>query len=257
MNRIEKLFAANSAFVGYLTAGDGGIECTLQAALALLAGGVNVLEIGIPFSDPIADGPVIQRAMNRALIAGTSLQDILWLVKQIRQHSEVPIVLFSYFNPILSALKNNFLQQAKAAGVDGILIVDLPFELVKNYFAQCAAEDIAPILVISPTTNAARIQKIAQKSRGFLYYACRKGTTGMREGLPQGFAEKLASIKSRVSLPVVVGFGLSDKATTAKVLEHADGFVIGSLFVKAMEEGAEGAALTKLAASINPLQPSQ
>ncbi len=252
MNRIEKLFATKSAFVGYLTAGDGGIERTLQAALALIAGGVNLLEIGIPFSDPVADGPVIQRAMQRALSSGTSLQDILWLVKQIRQHSDVPLVLFSYFNPILAALKNNFLQQAKAAGVDGVLIVDLPFELGQEYFAQCAAEKIAPILVISPTTNAARIRKIAQKSRGFLYYACRKGTTGMREGLPEDFAEKLTQIKSCVKLPVVVGFGLSDKKTTAAVLDHADGFVVGSFFVKAMEEGADADALTKLAASINP-----
>jgi len=251
-SRIQQLFSHQKAFIAYLTAGDGGIQRTLDAALALIEGGVNMLEIGMPFSDPVADGPTIQRAAARSLARGTTLQDVLWLTEQIRQRSDIPLVLFSYFNPILSALPFNFLSDAKKAGIDGLLLVDCPLEESQLIRQECTQHDIALIYVITSTTSLARIQKINQDAQGFLYYACRKGTTGVRNALPEDFKQKIETIKSVVHLPVVVGFGISNQEMADCVLEHADGVVVGSLFVKALEDGAHPSDLSTLARSIVP-----
>jgi len=250
--RIANTFANNKAFIAYLTAGDGGIEKTLKAALALIEGGVNMLEIGVPFSDPIADGSVIQRAAMRALSAGTTLKDVLWLTQQIRKYSDIPLILFSYFNPILTALKTSFLQDAKQAGIDGILIVDCPLEESHAFHEQCVTQALAPIYVIAPTTPLERICKMDAHGQGFLYYACRKGTTGIQKGLPDDFVEKIQHIKAHTHLPVVVGFGISDRDMAQKVWQHADGVVVGSLFVKALEDGMDPSALTQLAMDLDP-----
>ncbi len=250
MTRIKKLFANHKAYIAYLTAGDGGIQHTLHAAMALINGGVNVLEIGIPFSDPVADGPVIQRASHRAISAGTSLQDVLWLVKEIRKQSDIPLVLFSYVNPILMAAQSNFFSAAKSAGVDGLLLVDCPIEESLMIREACVANQIDLIYVITPSTPMSRIQYINESAQGFLYYACRNGTTGIRHGLPDGFHEKVAAIKAIVNLPVVVGFGISNNDMAKEALSVADGVVVGSLFVKALEDGLSLAALAKLAHDI-------
>ena len=194
ISRIQKLFTNDKAFIAYLTAGDGGIQHTLDAALALIEGGVNMIEIGMPFSDPIADGPIIQRAAARSLAAGTTLQDVLWLTKQIRQRSDIPLILFSYFNPILYALESSFLSDAKNAGIDGLLLVDCPLEESQLVREQCMQHDIDLIYVITPATTLTRIQNINQYAQGFLYYACRKGTTGVRNALPDDFKQKIQSI---------------------------------------------------------------
>jgi tryptophan synthase alpha chain len=245
-SRIEKLFANHKAYIAYLTAGDGGIQHTLHAAMALINGGVNMLEIGIPFSDPVADGPVIERASQRAISAGTTLQDILWLVKEIRKQSDIPLILFSYLNPILRAAQSDFFSAAKQAGVDGLLLVDCPIEESQCIRDICVANQIDLIYVITPSTPMSRIQYINENAQGFLYYACRKGTTGIRHSLPEGFHEKIAAIKNIVSLPVVVGFGLSNNEMVKEVCSVADGVVVGSLFVKALEDGVSLAALSKL-----------
>jgi tryptophan synthase alpha chain len=250
LSRIDSLFSHKKAFIGYLTAGDGGIQHTFNAAMALIEGGVNMLEIGIPFSDPIADGPVIQRAAARSLAAGTTLEDVLWLTKQIRQHSDIPLILFSYLNPILAGLSSNFLTDAKKAGIDGLLLVDCPLEESSFVREACRQHEIALIFVITPNTPLERIKKIDQHAQGFLYYACRKGTTGMRNALPDDFQQKMKSIKSVVHLPVVVGFGISNREMANCVLKHADGVVVGSLFVKALEEGMDPASLSALASSL-------
>lgn len=252
ISRIERLFSSEKAFIAYLTAGDGGIQRTLDAALALIAGGVNMLEIGMPFSDPIADGPIIQRAAARSLASGTTLQDVLWLTKEIRKRSDIPLVLFSYFNPILSALHSDFLSDAKNAGIDGLLLVDCPLEESQLVRQQCIENNIDLIYVITPATTIDRIKKISQYAQGFLYYACRKGTTGMRNALPDDLGQKMESIKSVVDLPVVVGFGISNQQMADCVLEYADGVVVGSLFVKALEEGGNPSILAKLAREICP-----
>jgi tryptophan synthase alpha chain len=252
MSRIQQLFAESKALTAYLTAGDGGIQATRDAALALIQGGVNMLEIGMPFSDPIADGPIIQRATARSVKNGTTLEDILWLAKQIRQHSNIPLILFSYLNPIISALQSNFLCAAKSAGIDGLLLIDCPLEESQFIRQQCDQHEIALIYVIAPTTALTRVKTIDAYAQGFLYYACRKGTTGIHKKLPDDFQKKIKAIKSIVNLPVIVGFGISNQEMTTQILEHADGVVVGSSFVKALETGPPS-ALSKLARGIFPI----
>ncbi len=247
MNRIQQLFNTTKANIAYLTAGDGGIEKTFSAAMALIAGGVNLLEIGVPFSDPIADGPVIQRAAARALKIGVTLNDILQLTQRLRQHTEIPLILFSYYNPILSALQTDFIKQAKNAGIDGVLLVDCPFEEAKGFHHACLQANIAPIYVVTPSTSLERVKKISRAGRGFLYYACQLGTTGIREKLPEDFIQKILAIKQASILPVVVGFGISNASMVQQVHQYADGAVIGSLFVKTLEAGANFSDLESLA----------
>ncbi len=252
MSKIAQQFKQGPAFVAYLTAGDGGIQRTEQAALALIKGGVNILEIGVPFSDPVADGPTIQQAHTRALQNHTTLQDTLSLVKSLRQQTDVPIILFSYYNPIFQALKNDFFVKAKQAGVDGCLIVDLPVEESADYFAACKENNIDPVLLLAPSTPVERIEKINSHGSGMLYYACRKGITGVQQALPADFANKMKLIKQHTNLPVVAGFGIADAAIAKKVLQVADGFVVGSRFVKAVAQGLMLDELTALAKSIDP-----
>lgn len=249
MNRIQKLFSNEKSYTAYLTAGDGGIKKTLAASLALIDGGVNMLEIGIPFSDPVADGPVIQRAATRALQQGTTMQDVLWLAAEIRKKSDIPLILFTYLNPVLSAKPSEFLKQAKNAGIDGLLLVDCPLEESHEIRNLCEQNDIAMIYVITSATSDSRIQKINQHASGFLYYACRKGTTGMRNELPEDFASKISSIRNVVNVPVIVGFGISSREMAEQVREHADGVVVGSYFVKALEDDVDTSSLTSLAES--------
>lgn len=227
MSRISKAFANKNAFVGYLTAGDA----TEKHFLSLVNIGVNVLEIGIPFSDPVADGPTIQKAMERALSAGTTPEKVLHLVKEVRRETEVAIILFTYFNPIQRDLKG-FLRKAKQAGADGILIVDLPLEEATQYRSHCKELGLAPIFVIAPSTPPERIAQINKAAEGFLYYACRKGTTGARSGLPEDLPEKIAQIRRQSTLPIAVGFGISNRETANEILKIADGFVVGSYFVQ-------------------------
>ncbi len=251
-SRISQLFLNNKGFIGYLTAGDGGRQRTLEAALALIKGGINMLEIGMPFSDPVADGPVIQRAAMRSLASGTTLQDILWLTEEIRKQSDIPLILFTYLNPLLSGIPFDFLSDAKKAGIDGLLLVDCPLEESHLIREQCIRNEIALIYILTPSTSLERVRKINQYAEGFLYYACRSGTTGVRNALPEDFPHKMESIKAIIDLPVVVGFGISNQEMAKNVLIHADGVVVGSLFVKALEEDRSPEALSILAREICP-----
>ena len=261
-SNILNIFSAHKkAYIGYLTAGDGGIKKTLSACLALIKGGITLLEIGVPFSDPIADGPVIQRACDRAILAGTTFQDIFWLCKQLRLVSDIPLILFSYLNPILSAINNintqkkPFFEHAAQAGIQGLLILDCPLETPQSLllYKSCLKYNIAPIYIITPYTSLLRLKKINQTGKGFLYYACRKGTTGERTNLPLDYAQKLNHIKAYTNLPIVSGFGISTQKQTQEALLEADGVVIGSLFVKALENNISMRELTLLVRSINPL----
>lgn len=251
MSRIETQLQQQPGYIGYLTAGDGGIDRTFEAALALVNGGVNILEIGVPFSDPIADGPVIQAASMRALKNGTTLDDIFTLIKKVKKHIDIPIILFTYLNPILSAGKE-FYRKASEAGVDGCLVVDLPLEEATTHFQICAEFNIDPILLISPSTTIERINTMQQHAKGMLYYVCRKGTTGIKSSLPDDFEKKVNEIKAHTRLPVVVGFGISNQTMAKEILKYADGFVIGSLFVKAVSDDMSASELTTLAKSIAP-----
>ncbi len=247
MSRFDKAFNKNEkVFVAYLTAGHKGIEYSLDTSIALIEGGVNILEIGMPFSDPIADGPVIQKAMQDALKRKTSVEDVFSLVNKIRAYDkEIPIVLFSYLNPILTIGESFYIKAAKA-GADGVLIVDMPLEESKNIHQECKKSGLELIFIISPSTSPERIKEINKHAGGFLYYVCRKGTTGMKNQLPEGFSSKIKEIKSLSKLPVVAGFGISSKSIVREVTEYADGYVVGSYIVDVMEKDASKDELTAM-----------
>lgn len=251
MNRITQQFKTGPAYVAYLTAGDGGMERTAEAMLALIDAGVTILEVGVPFSDPVADGPTIQQAAARALAQGTTLADIFNLIAQLRKQTQIPIILFSYYNPIL-AYGKNFYTDAKQAGVDGCLIVDLPLEEASQHYQLCQQVNLDPILLIAPSTPLERVKQINQQGQGFLYYVSRKGTTGIKSFLPDDFADKMTAIKAVTTLPIVVGFGIASREAAKAVISHADGFVIGSLFVDAVAQGMTRHEITELAKSIDP-----
>lgn len=245
MSRFKHAFK-QKAKIAYLTAGDGE---SIPYFLALARAGATILEIGIPFSDPIADGPVIQRAMQRSLQAGTNVEKVLEGVRHIRASTDAALVLFSYFNPIHHHL-STFLQNAKSAGADGVLIVDLPYEESKEFREACISIGIAPIAVAAPSTPLDRIALLTQQNSGFLYYACRKGTTGARETLPEGLKETVQEIRKRTQLPIAVGFGIANQTSVKECLTVADGCVVGSYFVSQVEKKCSVEELEEKARSL-------
>nr|CAI50974.1 tryptophan synthase, alpha subunit [uncultured bacterium] len=255
MDRIEKAFRNNQPYIGYLTGGDGGIEASVNYALALIEGGVDLLEIGFPFSDPVADGPVIQKAHERALAGGTTSATLLEIARRVRKVSDVPLVLFSYFNPVLQK-GAQFLNELKSAGFDAVLIVDLAVctdtSDSEPFFNALADAGLIPILLATPSTNLERLEMISKMAKGFLYYVSQKGTTGIRSQLADDFSTQMMRMKQLFQIPVVAGFGIADRANAQAVLEHADGFVVGSAFVKLIEQKKAPKELTKFAQSIDP-----
>lgn len=234
MQRIENAFQ-HRAKIAYLTAGD--VENSLEYFESLILSGVNVLEVGIPFSDPVADGPVIQMAMKKALDNGTNVAKVLEVVEGIRAFSKVTaIILFTYLNPIVKDLED-FIIKAKDAGADGILVVDLPFEESSEFRFLCKKHGIAAIAVAAPSTPLDRIKLLADNSNGFLYYACRSGTTGIKNELPMDLVERINAIEEYSRLPIAVGFGVSTKSMVDKILAVAKGVVVGSYFVQAIHNG--------------------
>ncbi len=245
MSRIAKAFQ-RKAKIAYLTAGDGN---SVEYFLALAQGGANILEVGIPFSDPIADGSVIQRAMERALANKTNVEKVLLIVEQIRSRTEAAIILFTYFNPICLNT-GEFLYRAKNAGADGILVVDLPFEESYKFRHECKNAQLAFISVAAPSTPLDRISLFAQGLEGFLYYACRKGTTGAKDSLPEDLLNQISALRTRVHIPIAAGFGIADAKTVNEVLQMADGCVVGSYFVSAVERGCRAEELEIIAKEI-------
>lgn len=246
MNRIQKLFQTKKAYIGYLTAGDGD---TVKKAHALIKGGVDLLELGIPFSEPLADGPVIQDAVERALHAGTTPHHVLKIVQELRVQIDIPIVLMTYFNPILAA-GVSFLKEAKQAGVDGLIVVDLPPQEATEYLQWMREAKLETIFIVAPSTPEERLPLICKASTGFVYYACRKGTTGMKQGLPEDLPEKITQIRRHTTLPIAVGFGVSNAETAAEILKYSEGFIVGSFLVKGAHE--HPSQLQALAASVDP-----
>lgn len=243
---IGKAFKQRKAFIGYMTTGSEEQEYQVEAALALHRGGVDILELGLPYSDPVADGPVIQSAMQRALQRNTRHSAFLKLVRRIRESVQMPIVLFSYANPLLQ-LGESFLKDAYEAGVNGMLVVDLPLEE-----GERIKSSLQRIQLVTPSTSDTRIPVISDKGEGFLYYVCQKGTTGMRNATPVDLEEQIQRIKKYSKHPVAVGFGISSKEGAREVLQHADGFVIGSAFVKAMSEGISPENLEAYTRTLDP-----
>ncbi len=226
-----------SAFIPYLCAGDPDLETTPELLRALVRGGADIIELGVPFSDPMADGPTNQRASQRALSSGTTLSGILAMVSRMRTELEVPIVLFTYSNPIFRCGLEAFAEQASAAGVSGVLFVDLPPEE--------SAEETSPILskhgldqifLLAPTSTPKRVRKISKASSGFVYYVSRTGVTGEQSSLAEDLLDELRAVRRLVRLPLAVGFGISTPEQVGAVAEIADAVVVGSHLVRLVEE---------------------
>lgn len=224
------------ALVGFVTAGDPSLERSEEVISALLDAGTDILELGVPFSDPTADGPVIQRASGRALKAGVNLNKVLALTAKIRTKSNAPVVLFSYYNPILAYGLSRFYEHAVEAGVDGLLTVDLPFEEFREVYGAFPGEKLPLIRLVAPTTPKDRMALIARKASGFLYLVSMTGVTGS-SGLDIGAVEKTtARLKSITELPVCVGFGVSTPEQVSAVAKSAEGVVVGSAFERLIEK---------------------
>lgn len=237
MTRIGKRFedlqrAGRTGFVAYITAGDPDLTTTHLLALELDRRGVDILELGVPFSDPLADGPVIQEASQRALAAGATLEGVLSLVADLRAETEIPIVLFTYYNPIHRYGVARFVERASQVGIDGVLMLDLPPEEGGEYKARMDAHGLDTVFLMTPTTRADRIKLIASHSRGFVYYVSRTGVTGERDHLADEIQAKVAAIREHTAIPIAVGFGISKPEHVSEIARYADAVVVGSAIVR-------------------------
>jgi len=251
MNRIDTTFTklkekGESALVGFVTAGDPDYSLSLDIVKAMCAAGLDVLELGIPFSDPTADGPVIQRSSARSLQNGMSLKSVMAMTRELRGMTDIPIILFSYYNPILAYGPVTFYEEAVEAGADGVLVVDLPPEESNEMTGLWPGDKLSLIRLVAPTTLRERMAYIAQTATGFLYLVSKTGVTGS-EGLDlTEAAVNTAALKSISSLPVCVGFGISTPEDVATIAATADGVVIGSAFERIIEDNLENPDLVAM-----------
>jgi len=242
MTAIDDVFQScaregRAAFIPFIMAGDPDLGTTAAFLEALAAGGADIIELGVPFSDPIADGPVNQRAAVRALAAGTKLSALLQLVARHRDKLGIPIVLFTYFNPVHARGVERFAEQAAASGVDGVLCVDLPpDEGERDFIPALREQGVDTVFLLAPTSTRDRVNKVAAASSGFVYYVSRTGVTGERTALPAELVRDVKKLRKRLEQPLAVGFGLSTPEQVAAVGEIADGVVVGSALVRLIEE---------------------
>ena len=241
MRRIGRKFRELSAtkakaFIPFIMAGDPDLEATVRLVPELERAGSHVIELGIPFSDPVADGPTIQRAASRALRHRYGFADYLWAVKEIRKTSEVPLLLFSYFNPVFQYGLEALARDARAAGVDGVLITDITPEEGDQYCACMDQNELDSVFLVAPTSSDERIEKIAACSRGFVYVVSRTGVTGAQQDVSESVLPTVTRVRSHTRLPVAVGFGISRPEHVRAVWEVADGAVVGSAIVSEMEK---------------------
>jgi len=259
MNRIDLKFAelraaSRAGLIAYIAAGDPNLAATHALALAFEGAGVDLLELGVPFSDPLADGIVNQMAASRALAAGTTVRGVLEVVRGIRQDSQLPIVLYTYLNPIYRYGFEAFHRDAESAGVDGLLILDLPPDEDARNAELKQASGLCRIRLIAPTTPPERIAQLTADASGFIYYVSREGVTGERADIAASMAERVAAIRKTTSLPIAVGFGISTAAHVREVAKVADAVVVGSAIVKQIAAHGTAPDLPeRLAAFIRPL----
>ena len=245
MSRIQTVFSAlkannKKALIPYITAGDPHPKHTVNILHTLVKSGADMIEVGIPFSDPMADGPVIQRASERALKHKVGLKNVLEMVKEFRQKdTKTPIILMGYANPIEAMSQKAFIHAAAGAGVDGVLTVDYPPEECKDYIADLQANGMDSIFLLSPTSDATRVDLIVNQASGFLYYVSLKGVTGAANMDVAQVKARVAEIRSKTNLPIGVGFGVKDAATAKQVAEFADAIVVGSRMVVTIENSTE------------------
>jgi tryptophan synthase alpha chain len=229
-------FYKKPALVVYVTCGDPDLATTRTVILATIEAGADVIELGVPFSDPVADGPVIQRASERALKHGTCLPQVLTLAAEVRQHAQsTGLVVFSYLNPILRMGMDKFCAVARHAGVDGVLVTDLPVEEAGLYLQAMKANRLAPVFLAAPTSPDARLKRIAEASRGFVYAVSRTGVTGARQQLADDAQKLVKRLRGVTKLPIAVGFGISNAEQFGEVGEFADAVVVGSAIVETIE----------------------
>jgi tryptophan synthase alpha chain len=271
LNKIQNSFtqSKNNSFIAYITAGDypknKSINYTVECALALLENNVDLLELGLPFTDPIADGPIIQAAHYRALDNNFKTDDILICLEKIRKHNNKPIILMGYANPIIQLINNNKLKALSDYGLDGILTVDMiPNNNINNnfYHDACINSDLSPIYIVTPNTDKNRLEIILNKAQntnkpGFIYYAMRSGVTGFDNNnknnfISENIANHIKHIKTKTKLPIAAGFGIKNKTMAKQTLSIADGFISGSYFVKAMADNISPEKLIKLAIDLDP-----
>lgn len=256
MNRIDQKFRALRAarqkgFIAYICAGDPNLPATAQLAHAFEVAGVDVLELGVPFSDPLADGVVNQLAAERALRRGTTLHGVLKTVASLRRSgTDVPIVLYVYFNVVHQYGLKRFVADAARAGVDGVLALDLPPEEADVYAAQMKRAGVRPIYLIAPTTPEARIREIARHASGFIYYVSREGVTGMQKTLAPAVTKHVAMIRRHSRLPVAIGFGISNPRQARAAASAADAVVVGSAIVNQIERGRSVKQVARFVASM-------
>lgn len=258
-NRIDTTFTAlraqgRKALISYISAGDPSLEATPGLCRALEEAGVDVLELGVPFSDPLADGIVNQLAASRALAAGATVRGVLRAVEEIRARSEIPIVLYTYVNPIYRYGFAAFHHAAEAAGVDGLLILDLPPDEDAQNAELSIETGLRRIRLIAPTTPSQRIAQLTAGASGFLYYVSREGVTGERAEMADSLGERVAAIRATTDLPIAVGFGISTPEHVRQVAQYADAVVVGSAIVKRVAEwGAEPDLAERIGAFVRPL----
>lgn len=258
-NRIDQKFAElrtarRAALIAYIAAGDPHLDATRELAWAFEKAGVDILELGVPFSDPLADGVVNQLAAARALAAGTTLHGVLDCVRAIRTQSQLPIVLYTYMNPIYRFGFAEFQRAAEAAGVDGLLILDLPPDEDAHNAELAQQTGLKRIRLIAPTTPPDRIARLTAGASGFVYYVSREGVTGERADIADSLPERLAAIRATTALPIAVGFGISTPEHVRQVARQAEAVVVGSAIVKQIAEfGRAPDLVEKLAAFVRPL----
>jgi tryptophan synthase alpha chain len=244
--RIQSVFEnGHKALIAYLTAGDPTPEQTPELVLALERGGVDLVELGVPFSDPIADGPVIQRGAERALKAGTSVKKVLEIARKVREQSRVPLVLFTYLNPVLRYGLDALARDAKEAGIDGCLLTDLSVEEALSYTGAMKSAGLDTVFLAAPTSTPARLKLVSEYSSGFVYLVSRTGVTGERASISDSLAPLVKSMRAITKLPLAVGFGIATPEQAREVSKMADGVVVGSAIVRLIEQNGDVEAFAR------------
>ena len=244
MNRIDKVFKKldekkEKALIPYVSCGDPSLEFTEKLVLALAESGADMVELGVPYSDPVADGPVIQRASSRALAGGVTLEKIFSLAKSLRERTQIPLIMMTYYNPVYVIGVDRFVEQAVLSGIDGLIIPDLPLEEVLCLKKAADANDVNLIFLVAPTSTSERIKNIATLSRGFIYCVSIAGVTGTRQTTSSGLDNFLNRVRQHTELPLCVGFGISGPETARKSAQYSDGVIVGSSLIEKIEENMQ------------------
>ena len=247
-SRIEKTFnklkqSNQKALIPFITAGDPDLDTTKRLVIEMEKAGADIIELGVPFSDPIADGPVIQKASYRSLKAGTTLKKIIGLVKELRITTEIPLVLMTYYNTVFKYGVSEFVKDANDAGVDGIIVPDLPPEEGEGIIEEGKKKGLDTIFLLAPTSTRERIKMVASVSTGFIYYVSLTGVTGARESLPETVEASVNKIRKTTDKPIAVGFGISTPEQAKRIASFADGVIVGSAIVSAVEKNINNPAL--------------